>query len=69
MYPNLKAELARLDITYSKLAGIMKIPKSGITDRMNGTTDWRKKEIDVAIKLTKKTYEYLFATCEARKSN
>lgn len=43
MYPNLKAELARNDISFKKLAEILILPRSGVSDRMNGNIEWKKR--------------------------
>lgn len=60
MYSNVKAELARLGMTNAKLAEMLGIPASGVSERLNGTIGWKKDEIDKIIELTNCTYEYLF---------
>lgn len=60
MYRNLKAELARNEINQKKLAEILNLPESGISERLNGSISWKKEEIDKVLEATKGTYEYIF---------
>lgn len=45
MFPNLKAEMARKDIKYSKIAEILGISYASVANKINGKTDFTRSEI------------------------
>ena len=45
MYENLKAELARRNLTYEQAAAIIRVIPATFTKRLQGTADWRLQEL------------------------
>ncbi|GHU88141.1 hypothetical protein FACS1894202_03730 [Clostridia bacterium] len=45
MFRNLRAELARAGLSQIKLAGLIGMSKRAMTDKMNGTTEFKRSEM------------------------
>lgn len=61
MFPNLKAEMARKNLTPPVVAQMIGISTSSMTKRMNGSYEFKLKEIDEIMKLFPGcSVEYLF---------
>ena len=45
MYENLKAELARRNLTYEQGAAIIRVIPATFTKRLKGIADWRLQEL------------------------
>jgi hypothetical protein len=68
MYPNIRAELARKNISIPEFAKIINLNRTTTYERLNGQTEWKKSEIDKIIDFFQKPYEYLFFTDDVRKN-
>lgn len=63
IYSNLVAEMARRKITQKELAKILGVNDVGVHNRLYGTIEFKKSEIDKIIYLFNLHYEYLFEEC------
>lgn len=52
VYPNLKAEMARIDIKYREFADLLGMTRQAISYKMNGIYKFKDEEMD----LIQKTY-------------
>lgn len=59
-YKGLRAEMARHKHTQNTLSGLLGVPQSGISKRLQGFVVWRKNEIDKICQFYGKSYEELF---------
>lgn len=60
MYQNIKAEMARNNLTREKLAEEMNVCLPSLRKKIRGTIPWKSNEIDYLLSLFGVTYEYLF---------
>lgn len=62
MYPNLNAEMARNQITYSDIIKVLNISPSTLSEKMNGKKDFKLGECKKIIKYIFPNYtiDYLF---------
>lgn len=44
----------------SDVANLLELPRSCVTDRLNGKTEWRNSEITKILRKTKSSYEEIF---------
>lgn len=60
MYQNIKAEMARNNLTREKLAEQMNMTLTSLRKSIRGDRSWKIDEIDYLLSLFGTTYEYLF---------
>lgn len=60
MDSTLRTTFKKCGLKLGTIAEKLKIPKSCVTDRLNGKTEWRKSEIDLILELTQEKYEDIF---------
>ena len=60
MYQNIKAEMARNNLTREKLAEQMNMTLPSLRKSIRGDRSWKIDEIDYLLSLFGTTYEYLF---------
>ena len=60
LYPELRAELARNDLSYEDFGKIIGISANSVSQRMNGDVEFRIKEIFKTMDYFNKKFEELF---------
>lgn len=60
LYPELRAELARNDLSYEDLGKIIGISANSVSQRMNGDVEFRITEIFKTLNYFNKKFEEIF---------
>lgn len=60
LFPNLRAEMIRHGNTQSTLMKLLGLSRTVVSKKLNGKSEFTKKEIDIILDYYKKKYEELF---------